>query len=362
MNTQQQLSSATKSPRDTNLELFRIFAMLAIVAHHYVANSGLMQTPDVIQNPFSMKSLFYILLGAWGKTGINCFVFITGYYMCKSSITLKKFLKLLLEVMFYKVSIYFIFLLSGYEPFSVKNCLQSVSPIYKIDKNFVSCYIIFFLLIPFLNILVKNMNEKIHRNLLYLLLFVFTILGSVPHFHITFNYVTWFCVIYIIASYIRLYPKDIFSSTKFWGIVFSASLLLAITSILGLSYIGEHTNKFIPYFFVSDSNKIFAIMLGVSSFMLFKNLKIKYSPFINTVAATTFGILLIHANSDTMRTWLWKDICKNVYVFNLDIFWLYAILTILAVFAICSFIDYLRIKFVETPIFNLLYKKDIISK
>ncbi len=358
INNNQQLMS-TKPPRDTNLELFRIFAMIAIVAHHYVVTSDLNQIPALIQNQFSLKGLFYILLGAWGKIGINCFVFITGYYMCKSSITLKKFLKLLFEVLFYNIIIYMIFLFTGYEPFSINTCFKDLLPIHDIDKSFVGCYLIFFLLIPFLNILVNNMDEKKHITLVCILLLFFVVLGSVPNFKVTFNYVTWFCVLFIIASYMRLYPKPVFKNTKFWLIVFILSGLLAVASIVMLAFIGDGIVFFVPDFFVVDSNKIFAVMLGISSFMLFKNLKIKYSPFINTVASTTFGVCLIHANSYTMLNWLWRDVFKNVYVFSLDMFWLYTILTILAVFTICSFIDYLRIKFIEKPLFNLLYRKNI---
>lgn len=359
INNNQQLTSV-KPPRDTNLELFRIFAMIAIVAHHYVVTSDLNDFPALIQNQFSLKSLFYLLLGSWGKVGINCFVFITGYYMCKSSITLRKFLKLLLEVLFYNVIIYMIFLFTGYEPFSIKTFFKDLLPIYAINKSFVGCYLIFFLLIPFLNILVNNMDEKKHKILVCLLLLFFVVLGSVPNFQVTFNYVTWFCVLFIIASYIRLYPKPIFKNTKFWLMVFIVSGLLAVASIVLLAFIGNKIGVFVPGFFVVDSNKIFAVMLGISSFMLFKNLKIKYSPFINTVATTTLGVCLIHANSYTMLRWLWKDICKNTYVFSLDMFWLYTILTILALFAVCSFIDYLRMKFIEQPLFNLLSRKNII--
>ena len=104
--------------RNTNLELFRIFSMLFIVAHHYVVNSGMME--QMSANPFAINSLFFYVFGAWGKIGINCFMMITGYFMCKSKITFKKFLKLLLEVMFYRWIIYAIFLFSGYEPFSLK--------------------------------------------------------------------------------------------------------------------------------------------------------------------------------------------------------------------------------------------------
>ncbi len=78
--------------RNTNLELFRIISMLFIVAHHYVVNSGMMA--EMSANPFAANSLFFYLFGAWGKTAINCFVMITGYFMCKSHITVKKFFKL----------------------------------------------------------------------------------------------------------------------------------------------------------------------------------------------------------------------------------------------------------------------------
>ncbi len=67
--------------RSSNLELFRIITMLLIIAHHYVVNSGL--TEILYVNPLSSKSIFLFLFGAWGKTGINCFVLITGYFMCK---------------------------------------------------------------------------------------------------------------------------------------------------------------------------------------------------------------------------------------------------------------------------------------
>lgn len=68
--------------RNSNLELYRIIVMLLIVAHHYVVNSGLITVME--ETPLSARSIFFYLFGAWGKIGINCFVLITGYFMCKS--------------------------------------------------------------------------------------------------------------------------------------------------------------------------------------------------------------------------------------------------------------------------------------
>ena len=88
-----------KKRRDSNIELFRIIMMLLIIAHHYVVNSGLMD--EIAKASFGLKPIVLLIFGAWGKIGINGFVLITGYFMCKSQISAQKFLRLLLEVVFY---------------------------------------------------------------------------------------------------------------------------------------------------------------------------------------------------------------------------------------------------------------------
>lgn len=135
----------SNSGRSSNLELFRIITMILIVAHHYVVNSGLIAIDGpVYEDLISWKSIFLLLFGAWGKIGINCFVLITGYFMCTSRITIKKYLKLLSEIVFYKFVIYLIFLICSYEPFSIKILVQAVMPIIGIEQGFSSCFLIFY--------------------------------------------------------------------------------------------------------------------------------------------------------------------------------------------------------------------------
>lgn len=162
--------------------------MLGIVAHHYVVNSGLMQSIDV-SNSLATNSLFLLLFGCWGKIGINCFVLITGYFMCKSNITLKKFLKLLLEWWFYKYLILAIFLITRYQEITPKNLVKTIVPFRSLTNGFTACYIIFFLFIPFINILIQNMTEKRHRLLLALSLGVFSVWASIPFIQVDSSYV-----------------------------------------------------------------------------------------------------------------------------------------------------------------------------
>lgn len=132
--------------RDSNLELYRIIVMLLIVAHHYVVNSGLINVME--QEPFTERSIFFYLFGAWGKTGINCFLLITGYFMCQSKITWHKFLKLILEVEFYKITIYLTFVLSSYETFSITSCIKSIIPMLSLTDGFTNFSILFMYSFP----------------------------------------------------------------------------------------------------------------------------------------------------------------------------------------------------------------------
>ena len=96
----------------------------------------------------------------WGKTGINCFVLITGYFMCKSQITLRKFLKLLLQIEFYNILINAVFVLTGYKAFGLNVLYEMFWPIKGVADGFTSCFLLFYLCIPFLNVLVHNLDKK----------------------------------------------------------------------------------------------------------------------------------------------------------------------------------------------------------
>ena len=337
--------------RDSNLELFRIISMILIVAHHFVVNSGL-STADgpIYASPMSINSMFLLLFGAWGKIGINCFVMITGYFMCRSQITLKKFCKLLFEIQFYRIVIYIIFLISGYSSFSIKSLILSLIPVSQIGLNFTSCFIVFWLFIPFINVLVNNINECQHIRLILLCFFIYIIFGTL-HL-VTFNYVSWFIVLYFIASYIRLYPKLIFAKTKLWGGLMFASVVLSAVSVIAGAWLGTKINSNLTYFFVTDSNTFLAVVVGVCSFLFFKNIKVRYNKVINTIAASTFGVLLIHANSDTMRQWLWKDLLDVVGHYKYSLMPLYSICCVLVIFVFCIVIDIIRINLIEKPFFR----------
>lgn len=221
-----------------------------------------------------------------------------------------------------------------------------------IGQNFVGCFLVFYLLIPFLNLLIKSMNEIQHLRLVLLLLFVYVGLGTVFGSTIKMNYVTWFTVLYMVSSYVRVYPKKLFDNTSFWGWMAVLSVLFALATIVGLNFISAKYHVASANSFMTDSNKLCAFLVGFTGFMFFKNVKIKQSRFINTVAASAFGVLLIHSNSSDMRKWLWVDTLKVVDMYDSKYLVLHAAVAIVSIYVVCTIIDHLRIVLIEKPFFK----------
>ena len=342
-----------------------------MIAHHYTVNSGLMEV--CYEHPLSVRSLYYFIFGAWGKTGINCFVIITGYFMCERELLgngerlrgfFLKWIRLFSEMMFYRILFQCLFWISGYEPVTVTGLIKMAVPWRSIEQNFTGCFLTFYMFIPFLILFVRQLTELQHRTLVFLSLFMYTLFGTLPGLSVSMNYVSWYMVLFLIGSYARLRPmkpfwkkKDgtshnIWDDRRLWGTVSAISIGLQVLSIIAMAWLGVVLNRRQgAHYFVSDCNSLLCLTTGTATFLFFKNLKIPYNPLINRIAASTFGVLLIHANSDTMRQFLWKDIFHNAERYSMggSYWWLYPIIVVVFVFASATLVDMARIRFLEEP-------------
>ena len=132
------------TPRKSNIELYRVIVMLLIIAHHYVVNSGLMAADGPIYGDLlSLRSQFFLIFGAFGKTGINCFTLITGYFMCFSKISLRKYVKLLFQIEFYKIVLFLIFLAFGRESVSLMRIVKLLLPAFGLGTGYVGSFVLY---------------------------------------------------------------------------------------------------------------------------------------------------------------------------------------------------------------------------
>lgn len=112
-----------------------------------------------------------------------------------------------------------------------------------------------------------------------------------------------------------------------------------VSSVTGHSY---------EPFFVSDCQKPFALMVAVFTFLFFKNIKIPYSRLINLAGASTFGVLLIHGNSN-LSQWLWNDLLHVTAMYGSKLLLIHALLSVAGIFVLGVVIDQVRILLFEKP-------------
>lgn len=347
--------------RDSNIELLRVIAMLSIVGHHFVVNSGVWSLMDrEIFDP-SAKMFWMQVLGMWGKTAINVFVLITGYFMCTGSLTKRRFFKVFLQLEFYFIAMYAIMASFGKVPISIAAILNLVIwPMTKINENFETGFIWFYLFIPFYNLLIRAATRRQLYSLCGVLLAMFSISATFFMNTTVYHYVGWYATLYFVGALIRLYPMKWMLDCKcsFWVLVlcYSSAILSVVCYDMSMKLF-HFGGRLGAHYFVADSNKALAFACGVSAFVFFKNLRLGHNALINGVAKITFGVFLIHSATG-MRDYLWKDlvdVCGHYVSLSFCGLVFFSVAVCIAVFVICSILDWFRIVLIERPLFKRLF-------
>ena len=345
--------------RDSSIELLRILMMFLVVSHHYVVNSGVSQLLLDSQKPLNV--VFISLWGAWGKMAINVFVLITGYFMCTQDLTARRFLKIFLEYMFYAVVIFFVLSLLGFESFSFRRMANVCFDMFStVDIYFTASFMWFYLGIPIYNRLLSAISQREHLSMTIGLLLMFVIPSTFFRNGNVFHHVFWYMTLYFVGAIIRRSPYRWMQNNKVCVpmlVMFVAvPSLFIITSSMRL--IGGIW-RMRAIFMINESNRLFAFLIGLFIFLVFKNYRVPQSRVINTVAQTMFGVLCIHASSDAMRKLLWQDIFNVVGILNCSFVYVvcHAVSCTLIIMIVCGGIDLLRCKFLEKPLFNKLFSR-----
>ena len=108
-------------------------------------------------------------------------------------------------------------------------------------------------------------------------------------------------------------------------------------------------------FYFSGQGSPFILALSVLLLIIFKNLKIKNNKMINKIAATTFGIYLVHDNI-FLKEIIWKQIVRGNEFINSPLLIINAICGVIGVFIISMLIDIIVEKLIVKNFVKILSK------
>lgn len=290
----------------------------------------------------------------WGKTAINVFVLITGYFMCEKDFRWRRVAKLVFQIEFWKVALLPLFLFAALPlKAGIRGALSiAFLPLLSVNDGFTASFLVFYLAIPFLKLLIDSGGRNLHAAAVALLLAVDTVSLTFFRNFAAFTEVSWYCALFLIAAWLRRYPPAFIDDNRVCRDLFAGSVALAVATVLAIDALCAALG--VPAFekrlyFVDQSGKAMALAVGLACFLFFRTAPIPQSRPINSVASTTFGVLPVHANSDAMRKVLWQDLLDvpAACALPLPLLVLHAVGSMLGVFAACSLLDWLRLRFVE---------------
>ena len=321
-----------ETQRQSNFELLRIIAMILIVMHHWAVDSGFNITGNITLNRCIIQ---FFSIG--GKVGVNVFVLITGYFMVNSRFKLKKLINIIIQTFTYSI----IFLILNIKSASLMQIIISVLPVTLSQYWFITTYIFLYMLSPFINKLLQNLDKKEHEKLLIMLLVVQCVLHTLVYAHSQFSNIAWFIVLYILGAYISKYcnkenismKKDFTIAIISYLVIFASTIILEMLSAK-FTFLVDKTRYFAQMY------SIFTVITSVFLFCGFSKIKFQ-NTIVNSIAGTTFGIYIIHENT-FMRNIIWLDIVQGAKYTNSPYLIINAIVGVISVFVVCAIIEKIR--------------------
>lgn len=273
--------------RDASYEVLRILAMLFIVINHFA------MFVKVGANEYI--SYFFCVAG---KLGVNLFVFISGYFLCMSTMRIKKIISLLVKTWIYSMTCFLVCVVFFDAQFTVKNLIYSALPCITREYWFITAYIGVYVLSTFINTAYKCLETKQRFQLICVLTVMLSVIPTLTTMETWTSELLWMIYLYMVGMYIRMdFPLQL-KKKKIWLPIFLVLYLGIFASSIVIEKL-SHSYSVLQYHIGHFRNMTsFPLLVAsVALFIFWSNLKITHgSKCIFWFSKSTLAVCLIHEN------------------------------------------------------------------
>lgn len=317
---------------------------LVVLSHFYVHGAW----PLVNELTFNNIAMYALEVG---EIGVTVFVLISGYFLVNKSFDIIKLAKLVLQIWFYGIVILIIAYVFDISVITEKFFWGSIMPFYSLNW-FAKAYLLLYLVFPLLNRVIRRLEKKKLKRIILGFGFIWTVLpvfSMYEHGNIRITVMFIYCV----GAYLYLYGCRWLNNMKNTIILSFTSYFVIILTVIVLLWMRLSDGFFMakPSSFLA-LNSVLVLLCGIGLFCTFVNIKIK-SNIINKIASTMFGVYLIHDNP-MIAGWMWNDLLNVSHYYESAFLVPVSVFFSILVIIVCSCIDYLRIEYIEKPLFTIV--------
>ena len=289
-----------KKTKHIGIECCRILAMLMICNLHVLGMGGILEKVD------SQKDFYYIFanfLEAFSYSAVNIYILISGYVGLYSQFSYKKMFSFWVQIIFYTISITFVFAIFSKSSVNLSDWFSAFTPISHGQYWYMSCYFGLVLIAPFLNQAVLTLKKELLLPIISGAFIYFSVIPTVfkqDTLGLWGGYsVLWMILLYTLGAIIRKFNYE-----SHFQIRNVSGLILFLTSLTFiLCWFGyEQWRSYISPTVTLQGIAIFLLFLKI------KNLPLTFKRLVLLVSPLTLGIYLFH-----VHPLIFRRIIPNIY-------------------------------------------------
>lgn len=303
------------SQRNSGVELLKIIAMMMIVLFHVVQtltsdpSDNISFQDYVIHIGNSTEKVQYIVLALisyFGSIGNMVFFACSAWFLLDQNRNVKqKILQILLDVWVVSVSVLIIVLILRRGQLNGSLVLQQLFPTLFGNNWYMTCYVLFLGLYPFLNRIIRQISQRTHLRISIVLFFLYSVCRYVnpfinhffeaSGFFFSSKLIVW-TMIYFMIAYMKLYMPKTAGNGRTNRIFLAIGLCGWIGTVLLTNVLGRKIPLLDGMLMVwnTDSNP-FILLMVIAAFNLFRN-RAFTNQTINYVSKLTLFIYILHEN------------------------------------------------------------------
>lgn len=297
-----------KKERESGIELYKVIAIFLIVLSHviqtltepnYVLGIGEGTFINIATATTDLNVLLLALFRICGALGNNMFFICSAWFLVNSKkMSLKKVIHMILDVWIINMIVFWGLHAIGIQ-FQLSDTVRTFFPTTFANNWYITCYLLFYLIYPFLNRMLEQLNISEHFALTSFLFMIYFIIPVLPLEEINLffaNELVIFLATYVIVSFIKIYKNEWTENLKLNKGILFASIVSYVVLILSVDYLGLRTNYFLNRLVRWNmNNSLFMFLIAFSSFNMMKKKKF-INRTINYFSSLSLLVYIFHEN------------------------------------------------------------------
>ena len=297
-----------KKERESGIELYKVIAIFLIVLSHviqtltepnYVLGIGEGTFINIATATRDLDVLLLALFRICGALGNNMFFICSAWFLVNSKkMSLKKVIHMVLDVWIINMIVFWGLHAIGIQ-FQISDTVRTFFPTTFANNWYITCYLLFYLIHPFLNRMLEQLNISEHFALTSFLFMIYFIIPVLPLEEINLffaNELVIFLATYVIVSFIKIYKNEWTENLKLNEGILFVSIVSYVALILSVDYLGLRTNYFLNRLVRWNmNNSLFMFLIAFSSFNMMKKKKF-INRTINYFSSLSLLVYIFHEN------------------------------------------------------------------